>query len=59
MLPPKRGYVEVDVDGFRTYRNAETGVLIDDETEVPPEDVWSALDAAYSEGYQEGVNSVE
>ena len=30
-LPPKRGYVEVEVDGRRTYRNVETGVLIDDE----------------------------
>lgn len=30
-LPPKPGYVEVEVDGVRTYRNVETGVLIDDE----------------------------
>lgn len=30
-LPPKRGYVEVEVDGRRAYRNADTGVLIDDE----------------------------
>ena len=30
-LPPKRGYVEVEVDGRRTYRNVATGVLIDDE----------------------------
>lgn len=32
MLPPKKGYVEVDVDGVRTYRNAETGLLISEET---------------------------
>ena len=54
MLPPKKGYVEVEVDGKRTYRNAETGVLIDDEPEPVPElTVWDELDAAY----KEGVNS--
>ena len=31
-LPPKAGYVEVEVDGRRTYKNAVTGVLIEDET---------------------------
>lgn len=31
-LPPKSGYVEVEVDGKRTYRNVATGVLIEDET---------------------------
>lgn len=35
VLPPKKGYVEVEVDGKRTYRNAETGVLIDDEIPTP------------------------
>ena len=30
-LPPKAGYVEVEVDGKRTYRNVATGVLIEDE----------------------------
>ena len=30
-LPPKAGYVEVEVDGIRTYKNARTGVLIGDE----------------------------
>jgi hypothetical protein len=34
-LPPKAGYVEVEVDGVRTYKNARTGVLIGDE---PPFD---------------------
>lgn len=33
MLPPKKGYVEVEVDGKRTYRNVETDILIDDEIE--------------------------
>ena len=33
-LPPKNGYVEVEIDGRRTYRNVETGILIDDETET-------------------------
>lgn len=30
-LPPKAGYVEVEVDGKRTYRNVQTGVLIESE----------------------------
>lgn len=33
-LPPKRGYVEVEVDGIRQYRNAETGILLRDEKTV-------------------------
>lgn len=36
MLPPKKGYVEDEVDGKRTYRNVETGELIEDETPTPP-----------------------
>lgn len=35
MLPPKKGYVEVEVDGKRTYRNVETGILIEDEVVAP------------------------
>ena len=56
MLPPKKGYVEVEVNGKRTYRNADTGVLIDNEPETPTTEptVWDELDAAY----QEGVNDV-
>ena len=34
MLPPKAGYVEVEVDGKRTYKNILTGVLIEDEVAV-------------------------
>lgn len=34
-LPPKAGYVEVEVDGRRTYRNVNTGVLIEDEIAAP------------------------
>ena len=56
MLPPKKGYVEVEVNGKRPYRNVETGVLIDDETPTPETElsVWDELDAAY----REGVNSI-
>ena len=55
ILPPKAGYVEVEVDGVRTYRNVETGVLIDDEVpeaepETPEGDVWSDMAAAITEG---------
>lgn len=34
-LPPKAGYVEVEVNGKRTYKNAATGVLIEDEVQMP------------------------
>ena len=37
MLPPKKGYVEVEVDGIRTYKNIETGVLIYDDVVEPTE----------------------
>ena len=33
-LPPKAGYVEVEVNGYRTYKNVKTGTLIEDETPV-------------------------
>ena len=33
-LPPRSGYVEVEVDGLRTYKNIQTGLLIEDETPV-------------------------
>ena len=52
-LPPKKGYVEVEVNGKRTYRNVDTGALIDEEVNEELS-VWDELDAAY----QEGVNSV-
>lgn len=43
-LPPKKGYVEIEVDGRRTYRNVKTGVLIDDEVpEASLEDIVNAL----------------
>lgn len=34
MLPPKKGYVEVEVNGVRTYRNVTTGILIDHEATI-------------------------
>lgn len=33
MLPAKKGYVEVEVNRKRTYRNIETGELIEEEIE--------------------------
>lgn len=35
MLPPLKGYVEVEVDGERKYRNIETGRLLDDLYDPP------------------------
>lgn len=49
-LPPKKGYVEVEVDGVRRYRNAETGVLLEDE--APPQTDTDLM----AEAYREGVN---
>lgn len=43
-LPPRKGYVEVEVNGIRRYRNAETGVLLEDE--APPEEPTEAEDTA-------------
>lgn len=56
MLPPKAGYVEVEVDGVRTYRNAETGVLIDDEKPEPEVETVSYDELAAA--IREGVNEV-
>lgn len=38
-LPPKRGYVEVEVDGVRLYKNAVTGILERDETPTMESDL--------------------
>lgn len=48
MLPPKRGYIEVEIDGRRTYRNVETNILIENEptprnTEPTTEDLINIL----------------
>ncbi len=36
-LPPKRGYVEVVVDGEHVYRSITTGILLRDEVQEPTE----------------------
>ena len=36
MLSPKPGYVEVEINGVRRYRNVITGVLLEDEIRVEP-----------------------
>jgi hypothetical protein len=72
MLPPKKGYVEVEVDGKRTYRNVETGVLIEDEKPTPTidervtdlEDALAATDETAIELYesmaaQEEINTAQ
>lgn len=35
VLPPKSGYIEVEVDSIRTYRNITTGQLIQEENKAP------------------------
>lgn len=37
-LPPKKGYVEVEVNGKRTYKNIVTGELIENEVRKPSND---------------------
>ena len=36
LLPPLRGYVEVEVGGVRRYRNIETGYIVGEEPEPEP-----------------------
>ena len=36
-LPPKAGYVEVEVNGVHTYKNVKTGVLIGNDAVVEKE----------------------
>ena len=50
-LPPKAGYVEVEVDGVRRYRNVETGYLLGEEPELGPtaEDITLDLIADHEE----------
>ena len=35
-LPPKKGYVEVEVDGIRKYRSVETGEIYDEVAPPKP-----------------------
>ena len=53
-LPPKAGYVEVEIDGQRVYRNAETGEIYGHETPPPEYVTYADLAAAI----REGVNAV-
>ena len=32
LLSPKKGYIEIEINGQRTYKNIKTGVLIDHES---------------------------
>lgn len=50
-LPPKAGYVEVEVDGVRRYRNVETGYLLGEEPAPEPtaEDITLDLIADHEE----------
>jgi hypothetical protein len=34
-LPPKPGYVEVEIGGIRKYKNAATGILLEKEEAAP------------------------
>jgi len=46
-LPPKRGYVEVEIGGVRRYRSVATGMLLGEEPASPAvEEVQAELDTA-------------
>ena len=47
-LPPKKGYVEVEVAGRRIYRNVETGVLIENEVAHVPTNPSEQRETAYN-----------
>lgn len=53
MLPPLRGYVEVEVDGVRRYKNAETGYLLGEEPTTEEPVTYNALAEAYIRGVNE------
>lgn len=55
-LPAKRGYVEVVVDGVHKYKNAITGILMEDEK--PEEEKEYATYGELAEAIKKGVNSV-
>lgn len=42
VLPPKSGYVEVEFDGIRTYKNVTTGELIEFEHDAHTEPTMEA-----------------
>ncbi len=54
-LPPREGYVEVDVDGDRQYQNAKTGELLADEGTIEQHDAQTDIDLM-ANAYREGVN---
>lgn len=56
-LPPKAGYVEVEIDGRRTYRNVATGVLIEDEARSSGM-TGTITDEEAAAAIREGVDSV-
>lgn len=47
-LPPRAGYVEVEIDGRRTYRNVTTGQLLSEEMAEPTLDENKAARIAQS-----------
>lgn len=64
VLPPKAGYVEVELDGQRVYKNAVTGEIYGQETiptdkqrierlEKDAEAVWENMAASIKEGVNE------
>lgn len=55
-LKPMRGFVEIEFNGKRMYRNVKTGEIVEPGAVFPVNDptVWDELD----EAYQEGVDSV-
>ena len=57
LLPPKAGYVEVEINGTRKYKNVETGEIYGEETEKPDSEYVTYAELAAA--IREGVNSVD
>ena len=51
-LPPIKGYVEVEINGKRAYKNITTGELYGQELNYS-KDIWSEIAAAIREGVNE------
>lgn len=48
-LPPKPGYVEVEIGGVRKYKNAATGVLLEKEETAEPQPVVDPVEQLQTE----------
>lgn len=58
-LPPRAGYVEVEIDGRRTYRNIETGALIGEPDDITTHDRLDSLESALAQTDETAIELYE